>query len=92
MGQPTRKTPVVYLTEEKRSTLREALGRVGLTEQGDLHFLLRHEARKFSWPEVVDAAVEKCQSIGAVLLVVDTLPQFAGFKGDQENNTGDALP
>jgi rubrerythrin len=30
-------------------------------------------------------------AVGAVLLVVDTLPQFAGLKGDAENNSGAAL-
>lgn len=91
MEKPTRQTPVVYLTEEKNTTLREALTRADLTERDDLHFLSWHQTQGFKWPDVVKAAVQKCTEIGASLLVVDTLPQFAGFKGDQENNTGDAL-
>jgi hypothetical protein len=33
----------------------------------------------------------ECKRVGAMLLVVDTLPQFAGLTGDSENNSGDAL-
>ena len=91
LDQPTGRTAVVYLTEEKRGTLREALGRVGLTERDDLHFLLWHETKGLTWPQVVEAGVRRCIDVGATMLVVDTLPQFAGFKGDQENNTGNAL-
>ena len=91
LGKPTVKTQVVYLTEEKDGTLREALGRVELSQRDDLHFLPWHMTREVPWPRVVEIAVQKCHDVGAKLLVVDTLPQFAGFKGDQENNTGNAL-
>ena len=40
---------------------------------------------------MVAEAVRECKRVGAKLLVVDTLPQFAGLKGDSENNSGDAL-
>jgi len=43
------------------------------------------------WPEVVERAAEACRRIGARVFVVDTLPQFAGLRGDAENNAGDAL-
>ena len=33
----------------------------------------------------------RCKRSGAKLLVVDTLPQFAGLLGDAENHAGDAL-
>jgi hypothetical protein len=43
------------------------------------------------WSEVASESVQECKRIGAVLLVVDTLPHFAGLRGDSENNSGDAL-
>ena len=43
------------------------------------------------WLDVAAAAVNECKRVGAILLVVDTLAQFAGLKGDSENNSGDAL-
>jgi hypothetical protein len=45
----------------------------------------------WTWPEVAQAAVEKCKGLGVRLLVVDTVGQFAGLTGDSENNAGDAL-
>ena len=89
MGWPTTKTPVVYLTEEGEATFREALQRAGLLGRDDLHVLNRSDAWGAPWPEVVTAAVNKCQEVGAHLLVVDTVAPFAGLRGDKENNAGD---
>ena len=89
MGQPTTKTPVVYLTEEGEATFREALDRADLLGRHDLHVLYRSDAWGVPWPEVVKAAVKKCHEVGAGLLVVDTVAPFAGLKGDKENNAGD---
>jgi hypothetical protein len=43
------------------------------------------------WDVVADEAVAYCRKVGASLLVIDTLGQFAGIAGDSENNAGDAL-
>jgi hypothetical protein len=91
LGRPTRRVPVVYLTEEAGSTFRQALARAGLLESADLHILLRHDARGTKWPDVVAAAVEKCRETSAQLLIVDTLPDWAEMRGDEENNSGRAL-
>jgi hypothetical protein len=40
---------------------------------------------------VAKEATEKALEIGAGILVVDTMPQFAGLKGDDENRTGPVL-
>jgi len=40
---------------------------------------------------VAEQAVIHCKQVGAALLVVDTLGQFAGISGDSENNSEDAL-
>src|SRR5262249_42766711 len=44
-----------------------------------------------SWPATVREAVAEARQIGARVLIVDTLPQFAGLSGDEENSSGAAL-
>ncbi len=90
MGEPTKKTPVVLLTEQPPRSLREALRRAGLLGCQDLWLLFRHEVAGKPWSTVVDAAVKCCLKVGAKLLIVDTLAPFAGFKLDQENSSGAA--
>jgi hypothetical protein len=51
----------------------------------------RPDAAGTPWPGIVAAAAAKCAEIGARILIVDTLPQFAGLRGDTENNAGHAL-
>jgi hypothetical protein len=91
LGAPTTRTPVVYLTEQTPTTFQEVLKRSGLTECDDLHILVWHDVRQDLWPVVVEQAVAKCREVGALLLIIDTLPQFAGLRGDSENNAGAAL-
>ncbi len=85
------KTAVVWLTEENRTTFRETLRRAGLVESDYLFILFRNDVLELPWPEVVAGAVAKCKEVEAKLLIVDTISQFAGFRGDSENNAGDAL-
>lgn len=91
LGKPTLKTPTVYLTEQPIVSFRQAMDRAGLLGRPDFHVLQHTDTRGIPWPEVVAAAVCECKRAGATLLVIDTLPQFAGLKGDSENNSGDAL-
>ena len=57
----------------------------------DLHVLSCRDVPGQPWPAIAALARRKVQEVGARLLVVDTLPQFAGLRGDSENNAGDAL-
>lgn len=91
LGEQTISGPVVYLTEQNATTFREILVRSHLTEADDLHILTWQDARLETWPDIVEEAVAKAQREGARVLIVDTLPQFAGLRGDAENNSGDAL-
>lgn len=91
LGKPTLKTPTVYLTEQPIVSFRQAMERAGLLGRDDFRVLLHGGTRGTPWAEVAAAAVEECKRVGAFLLVVDTLPQFAGLRGDSENNSGDAL-
>src|SRR6202020_1606572 len=91
LGQPTLKTPTVYLREHPAVSFRQTMKRAGLLGRDDFRFLLRSKVLRMSWPEVVAATIAECKRVGADLMVVDTLPQFAGLSGDAENNSGDAL-
>lgn len=91
MGLPTMKTPIVFLTEQPMSSFREALRRAHLLDREDFRVLPYHDTMGTPWPQVVEAAKQECLRIGAKLLGVDTLPQFAGIRGDNENSSGATL-
>ena len=91
LGHATLKTPVVYLTEQPGVSFRQAMERADLLGRHDFTVLPYYDTRGLEWPQVASAAVKECKRIGASLLVVDTLSQFAGLTGDKENNAGDAL-
>ncbi len=91
LGERTTKTPIVMLTEQTAATLAPALRRAGLADRSDLIILTWTDARGPAWPDVVQAAVAECSARNARVLIVDTLPQFAGLRGDTENDSGAAL-
>jgi len=91
MDKPTCQTPVVYLSEQPIPSLVEALKAAGLPQRRDCVLLPWSRAIGCSWPEVVRAAAAECKRLGAKILIVDTLHQFAQLAGDAENNSGDAL-
>ncbi|MDQ3375805.1 MAG: AAA family ATPase [Actinomycetota bacterium] len=91
MGLRTSATGVVYLSEQSTATFREALARAGLQDRDDFAVLLWSDTVGANWNRVVREATEEAVRRGAKLLVVDTLPQFAGLQGDAENSAGAAL-
>ena len=91
LGEPTEKTPVVYLTEQPPATFKIALKRAGLIGSEDFIFLCWGDTLGSFWQEVAHKATEECKRRGAKVLVVDTLAQFAGIEGDGENQAGRAL-
>ena len=95
-GQPfldiaTLTTSIVLLTEERESSMRALLGRVGLEDEERLHILQHYQTRGIPWPEIVGEAALYARKVEAGLLIVDTLPDWAGITGEAENNAGDAL-
>jgi hypothetical protein len=90
MGEPTTKTSAIFLTEQQPASFRKVLERAGLTEREDLHILHWHDVAGMEWSEVAHYAMEKAQEVGAGVLFVDTLGQFAGIRGDGENSAGEA--
>jgi hypothetical protein len=91
LGEPTMCSPVVYLTEQPPASFREALRRANLLGRDDFIVLKFYDTIGTPWNEVVDATFEEMKRRGAKVLIVDTLPQFAGLKGDTENSSGNAL-
>ncbi len=91
LGQATKKCAVVYLTEERPKTFNQALKRAGLLGRADLHILYWSDAAATPWPSIVRAAVKKAGEVGAKMIVIDTVSQWAGFKGEEENSAGAAL-
>jgi AAA domain len=88
MGESTTKTKVLFLTEQTPASFRKVLERANLEFQDDVFVLHWHDTAGFEWSEIAQAAVQKAFEVGAGLLIVDTLGQFAGIKGDGENNAG----
>lgn len=91
LAQPTTKTKTVYLTEQALTTFRMAMERANLLGRRDFTVLTWTDTLGVPWPSVVKAAVNECKRRVAKLLVIDTLPQFAGLPGDSENLAGNAL-
>jgi NrS-1 polymerase HBD domain/AAA domain len=90
MGEPTTKTSAVFLTEQPPASFRKVLERAHLTKREDLYILHWHDVAGLEWSEVVRRTVEKAEEVGAGVLFVDTLGQFAGIRGDGENSAGEA--
>ncbi len=91
LGAQTKRTPVVYLTEQPRVSFKVALQRANLTDETDLRILYFNKTIGIPWAAVAAGAAEECKRLGAKLLVVDTLAQFAGLVGDSGNDSGAVL-
>jgi hypothetical protein len=91
IGLQTRRSPILWLTEEGPSTFRKLLLRASLQEESDLHILHRGNVWRMEWPEIVrDIVVPKVKESGARYVIVDTISRWANIKGDEENQTGAA--
>jgi len=91
LGQATTYTPIVYLTEQSGPSFKRNLRRAGLLGRNDLHVLLWPKAIGLKWDAVVAQAQAHAAEVGARILIVDTLGQFSGIRGDAENSAGTAL-
>lgn len=88
LGETAVRGPVIYLTEERSSSFVDALRRTGLAERGDL--IIRQYRPEDPWADVIRETMAEARRVNAVLIVVDTLPVFAGLPGDNENAAGHA--
>ena len=89
LGEPTEQAPVVYLSEQTRSSYGQALRRAGVADRDDDMFrsLSRWDLPQgATWKQAVEAAIEECERIGAALLIVDTLAPWAGLRKAEEDD------
>lgn len=91
IGLTTCRTTTLYLTEEGPNTYRSMLARSGLTEEENLHVLMRGKVSKIPWADLVSGVImAKVKETQAGLVIVDTLSRWAGIRADQENWAGAA--
>lgn len=95
LGEPTTRGPVVLLTEQSAASIAPSLRALRL-DRDELSVLTWPDAFGTPWAEIVQMAEDECSRLEGyertdTLLVVDTLPQFAGVRGDSENDAGAAL-
>jgi hypothetical protein len=90
LGELTRRTGVVYLTEQVPRSFRASLARADLLQQDDFVVVFWHDTLGLAWPDVVGLAAGEASRRGYEVLAVDTLSPFAGITGDSENNAGAA--
>jgi hypothetical protein len=87
LGLATRPVSPVYLTEEGVDSLNEKRRRWPI----DGSVLLRRDVLGVPWTDVVAAAVEHAKTHEHDVLVIDTLPPWAGLSGEGENSAGAML-
>ena len=87
IGAALKHGPMVYLSEENAATLRWKLPAT------DRLVILTREAAwpKPPWAELIAQASAKADEIGAVALIVDTLPHWASMPAEREKDAGAAL-
>jgi hypothetical protein len=91
LGRPTIYTPICYLTEQSGPSFKRNLSRAGLLDREDLHILFWNRVVGRKWTDIVQDARNKAKEVGAGLLIVDTLAQFSGIRGEDENKSGAAM-
>ena len=92
LDKPTTQAKVVYCTEQSWNSIRPTIRKAGLEDLEDgLDVAFYGENRHLPWKEFVRQIAERAKDAGAGLLVIDTLAQWSGLRGDNENNSGTAI-
>ena len=91
LGKATSQRRIVYLTEQSGPSFRAQLSKAGLLGNSEFKILQWNRVAGMPWESVAKGAVKKAYLEQDALLVVDTVSQFAGIRGDGENFTGEAL-
>jgi len=91
LGLTTTTVPVIYLTEEGRTSFRSVTARVGLQGNERLHLCFRAAARSFTWETISEQVIVYAGNVGAGLVICDHLAAWAPIEGDSENDSGAAL-
>ena len=91
MGLQVKRSKAVWLTEERPQTFAETLKRAQLDDRTDLEILHWHQVKGLPWPDVMAGAIARAKQIDASILIVDTISQWGGLRGDAENSNGAQL-
>lgn len=91
LGEPTRYSPILYLTEQSPPSFKRNLARAGLLARRDFRALHFNRAVGHEWEYIVERARFAAKEMGAHILIVDTLGQFSKIRGEEENRSGVAL-
>jgi hypothetical protein len=85
-------TGVVLLTEEADLDLAKKVGELGIRDDANLSILTRSMMTpRPSWEEAVRLAVERCDAVGARILIIDTFYRWAAFGGEEANRSSSVL-
>jgi hypothetical protein len=91
LDRATMKGPVVYLTEEGRSSWDPRAENLGIADHPDLHVISKRENPRATWADLVEAARDRMVQTKAVLLIVDTFAKLCGLKDKDENYSGPVM-
>ncbi len=88
LGQPTKRTKVLYLTEQGPASFRRVIKMARLEDREDFQALYLQDVLHLPWPEIIRLATDYARKTGAGLLIVDVLTTWARIEGDGENSAG----
>jgi hypothetical protein len=91
LGQPTTYSPVLYLTEQSGPSFKRSLRRSGLVDSDAFHIVRWNRNAAWQWEQLIPEVLIRLEALDAHVLIIDTLPQFSGVRGDDENKSGRAL-
>ena len=87
LGEPVRKSPVLYLYEGPADEFNQNDFTYQLHHR-DFHLVPQDENSGRGWAEAIEYATNRCLALGAELLVIDTKTAWLGHGGDEENHSG----
>ena len=92
LGTPTTRTNIIYMTEQAGPSYLAGLDRAHLLPDTPGLFILPWGGiRGSTWPDVVLSIITEAHRRNVGMVIVDTLPPFAGISGDDEGKAGAAL-
>jgi len=73
MGMEVRKAPVLYITEQNKTTIRPKLDEYGLLDCTDVHLMFPRQMLGMAWEDIIDQAATYCEQHGIDVVIVDTV-------------------
>lgn len=88
LGQPSKKTNVLIVSEENRRTLQIAVQRAGLASAEGVHLLSLESWCDIPWPTLAERIERTCEELKIGWLVLDTFFEIARLGQEQEKDAG----